>query len=131
MSLIECKLKEGLKTESKADIRKEICSNFAKLTGIGEKFFAVLFDEYETENFQDDNIDVFVLVYQSEGRSDAFKDAVVRFITEAFHKYAGWEPDRVGVLIVDILKGSMGNKGVIVNRSGPVAEAIKAAEIEL
>ena len=74
---------------------------------------------------------MFVLVSQTEGRSDEFKDAEVKLITDAFCKYTGWDDSRVSIMILDILRGSMATKGIIVNRNGAAAEAIKSKEIDI
>uniref|UniRef100_UPI003FEDB998 hypothetical protein n=1 Tax=Candidatus Limivicinus sp. TaxID=3030905 RepID=UPI003FEDB998 len=71
------------------------------------------------------------LISQTEGRDDAFKDAEVKLVTDAFCKYTGWDSSRVSIMILDILRGSMGTNGIIVNRNGAAAEAIKSKEIDV
>lgn len=127
MSLFICKWKKEFGREVKENIRRDICNGFAELTGVEARFFAVCFEDYDEGDFSDQGIGVFVLLYQTEGRSDEFKDRAVTIITEAFCKYTGWGPERVSIMIQDIRKGSVAVNGRIVNRTGPAAEVVKAA----
>lgn len=131
MSLFICKWKKEFGPEVKEAIRKDITEGFSALTGIGPEYFAVCFEDYPEGNFPEMNIGVFVLVHQTEGRDDAFKDKEVSIITDAFCRHTGWAPSRVSIMIHDILRGSMGVNGVIVNRSGAAAEAIKANTLKV
>ena len=124
MSLFICKWKKEFGPEVKAAIRKDICEGMGQLAGIPAHFFAVCFEDYEAEDFSDQGIGVFVLAYQTEGREDAFKDQLVALVTDAFCKHTGWPAARVSIMIHDIQKGSMGHKGVVVNRGGAVANSI-------
>ena len=118
MSLFVCKWKKEFGPEVKENIRRDICNGFSKLTGVDAKYFAVIFEDYAEGDFPEHNIGVFVLISQTEGRDDAFKDAEVKLVTDAFCKYTGWDSSRVSIMILDILRGSMGTKGIIVNRNG-------------
>lgn len=129
MSLFVCKWKKEFGCEVKERIRREICEGFGMLNGIDPKYFAVLFDDYPEGDFPDQGIGVFVIVYQSEGKTDAYKDDEVRIITDAFCRHTGWGSDRVSIQIVDVCRGSIGFKGVIVNRDGTGADAVKKGEI--
>lgn len=131
MSLFVCKWKKEFGSEVKENIRRDICDSFSKLTGVDAKYFAVIFEDYAEGDFPEHNIGVFVLISQTEGRDDAFKDAEVKLVTDAFCKYTGWDSSRVSIMILDILRGSMGTKGIIVNRNGAAAEAIKSKEIDV
>lgn len=131
MSLFVCKWKKEFGPEVKENIRRDIRDGFSKLTGVDAKYFAVIFEDYAEDDFPEHNIGVFVLISQTEGRDDAFKDAEVKLVTDAFCKYTGWDPSRVSIMILDILRGSMGTKGIIVNRNGAAAEAIKSKEIDV
>lgn len=131
MSLFVCKWKKEFGQDVKDSIRRDICEGFGKLTCISPKFFSVLFEDYSESDFSDQGIGVFVLVHQSEGRDDAFKDEEVRLITDAFCRHTGWDSSRVSIMILDILKGSMGTRGVIVNRDGAAADAIKSGALQL
>ena len=124
MSLFVCKWKKEFGPQVKEAICGEICEGFGRLCGIDPKYFAVLFEDYPEGDFSDQGIGVFVIVHQTEGRDDAFKDEAVRIITDAFCAHTGWDSSRVSIMILDILKGSRGNRGVIVNRGGAAAEAI-------
>lgn len=131
MSLLICKWKKEFGPEVKEAIRKEITEGFGALTGIAPEYFAVCFEDYPEGDFPEMNIGVFVLVHQTEGRDEGFKDEEVRMITEAFCRHTGWEPARVSIMIHDILKGSMGVNGVIVNREAAAAEVIKADTLKI
>ena len=124
MSLFVCKWKKEFGPEVKENIRRDICNGFSK-------YFAVIFEDYAEGDFPEHNIGVFVLISQTEGRDDAFKDAEVKLVTGAFCRYTGWDSSRVSIMILDILRGSMGTKGIIVNRNGAAAEAIKSKEIDV
>ena len=129
MSLFVCKWKKEFGQDVKDNIRHDICEGFGKLNGIDPKYFAVLFEDYPAGDFSDQGIGVFVLVYQSEGKTDAYKDEEVTVITDAFCKYTGWQNDRVSIQIVDIRQGSLGFKGRIVNRGGTGADAVKSGDL--
>ena len=131
MSLFVCKWKKEFGPEVKENIRRDICNGFAELTGVDAKYFAVLFEDYPEGDFSDQGIGVFVLIHQTEGRDDAFKDEEVRVVTDAFCRYTGWDSSRVSIMILDILRGSIGTKGAIVNRGGAAADAIKKKEIDI
>lgn len=131
MSLFICKWKKEFGGDVKESIRRDICNGFGKLTGIDPKYFAVCFEDYPEGDFSNQGIGVFVLLYQTEGRSDEFKDQAVTIITDAFCRYTGWGPERISIMIHDILKGSIGTKGKIVNREGAAAEGIKSNTLEL
>lgn len=125
MSLFVCHLKKGVTEEAKRNIRREICTGMGELTGIDARYFAVLFNEYEPINFSDQGIWVFVELCQTEGRDDLFKDQLAELITGAFCRELGWNPEDVSIMIHDILRGSMGNEGRIVNRGGAFADTVK------
>ena len=55
----------------------------------------------------------------------------MKLVTDAFCKYTCWDSSRVSIMILDILRGRMGTKGIIVNRNGAAAEAIKSKEIDV
>lgn len=124
MSLLVCKWKREFGPEVKEAIRKDICAGMGTLTGVDPRYFAVCFEDYEEVDFSNQGIGVFVLVYQTEGRDDTFKDRLVTLITDTFCKYTNWDASRVSIMIHDIQRGSMGHNGVIVNRSGAVANTI-------
>lgn len=131
MSLFVCKWKKEFGPEVKENIRREICSGFAGLTGVDAKYFAVLFEDYPEGDFSDQGIGVFVLIHQTEGRDDAFKDREVQIVTDAFCRHTGWDSSRVSIMIHDILRGSIGTRGMIVNRGGAAADAIRKNEIDI
>lgn len=126
MSLFVCKWKKEFGPEVKDAIRKDISEGMGKLTGIEPRFFAVCFEDYAPGDFSDQGIGVFVLVCQTEGRDDTFKDSLVHIVTDAFCSHTKWGAERVSIMIHDILKGSMAAGGKIVNRGGPVADAIQS-----
>ena len=127
MSLVICKWKKEFGPEMNQRKRQDISRGMGRLAGIPPRFFAVCFEDYAPGDFSDQGIKVFVLVYQTEGRDDAFKDQLVALITDVFCRHTGWDAAMVSIMIHDIQRGSMGNNGIIVNRGGAVADTLSKA----
>ncbi len=128
MSLFIINCAKGWDSETKDKIRTDIACNMGELNHISDKFMAVLFNELEPENMSP-NHGCFILVYLSEGRSDAFKDQMVTILTEAITSNTDYGDDKVAIMINDVLKGNMATKGKIVNRGGAVAQLLQEGKI--
>lgn len=128
MSLFIINCAKGWDSETKDKIRTDIAYNMGELNHISDKFMAVLFNELEPENMSP-NHGCFILVYLSEGRSDAYKDQMVTILTEAITSNTDYGDDKVAIMINDVLKGNMATKGKIVNRGGAVAQLLQEGKI--
>lgn len=130
MSLFIINCAKGWSLETKEKIRTDIAKNMGELNHISEKFMAVLFNELEPQNMSPDH-GCFVLVYQSEGKPDEFKDQMVKIITDAVTSYTEYDDGKVAIMINDVLKGNMAVKGKIVNREGAVAQLLNEGKVSL